>query len=343
MLPSVSIVIPAYNARDVLPICLDALFGQAEHPDHTEIIVVDDASTDDTVALAEARIPEAERCGYRLTVLRQATNAGPAAARNLGAEDASGDVVLFTDSDCEPLPHWLGEMLRPFADPNVSAVKGAYLTRQPEMAARFAQAEFEERYRMLERAEEVDVVFSYSAAFRRAVFRELNGFDTRFPVADNEDTDLSWRLVQARHKIAFNPKAHLYHRHPPSFRTYLRKKISRGYWRLVVYRKFPEKAVKDSYTPQGLKLQILLAGLMWASVVVGLFAPALWVLGAGLAIVFLLTTLPFVRALLGRDPALALLAPLLLFGRATAIGFGVLKAVPRVVSRDPLSDSAKPT
>ncbi len=341
MVRSVSIVVPAYNATDVLPILIDALLAQTHIPEAAEIIIVDDASKDDTVALAESRIAEAGERGFKMRVLRQEQNAGPAAARNRGAFEATGEVVIFTDSDCEPLPHWLGEMLKPLEDPSVSAVKGAYLSKQPELGARFAQAEFEERYRMLTAAESVDVVFSYSAAFRTQVFRDLEGFDSRFPVADNEDTDLSWRLSEAGHRIVFNPQAELYHRHPASMATYLRKKISRGYWRMIVYRRFPEKAVKDSYTPQGLKIQILLTFLFLSSAVLSLVFPGLWPVTGALLVIFLLTTLPFASAVFSRDPMLAILSPALLFGRAFALGYGILKSIPSALFKDPLKEAEK--
>lgn len=340
---SVSIVVPAYNATEVLPICIDALFAQAQKPEVAEIIILDDASTDNTAEIAEARVADAKAHGYQMRVLRQPVNAGPAAARNRGGFEATGDVVIFTDSDCAPLPHWLGEMLKPFDDPSVSAVKGAYLSRQPEMGARFAQAEFEERYRMLEASESVDVVFSYSAAFLRSVFVELGGFDSRFPVADNEDTELSWRLVEAGHRIVFNPNAELFHRHPPSLRTYFKKKISRGYWRMIVYRRYPDKAVKDSYTPQGLKVQILLSFLMIVSLMLSLVFPALWTVTGVLAVIFVLTTLPFALAIIRKDPVLAVLSPLLLLGRALSLGFGVLSSLPRAFSKDPFAKVEKTT
>lgn len=333
---SVSVVMPAYNAAAFIKVGLQSLLDQTFRPALYEVIVVDDCSTDTTAQVIADFVDHAAKAGVTLTLLRQPQNGGPAKARNRGAEVAQGDIVIFTDSDCELTPDWLHHMLAPFADPQIAAVKGAYLTRQKDLGARFAQIEFEERYRMLEAAQTVDVVFSYSAAFRRPVFAALNGFDTRFPVADNEDTDLSWRLIEAGHKAAFAPMAKLYHRHPASLWTYYRKKISRGYWRVIVYRRFPEKAVKDSYTPQSLKLQILLAYLIVAALVLGLVVPGLWMLAGVLALVFLASTLPFVAGSWASDPLVATLSPALLFGRALALGCGILKAIPRVLSRDPL-------
>lgn len=335
MIRSVTVVIPAFRATATLPAGLESLLRQTCKPELFEIVVVDDASPDATPDIAEAFAPQAEAMGITLRVIRLPRNGGPARARNEGAREARGEVIIFTDSDCELTPKWLEEMLKGFDNPDVAAVKGAYLTRQKSLGARFAQAEFEERYRMLEQAEEVDVVFSYSAAFRRDVFLALDGFDTRFPVADNEDTDLSWRLVEAGHKAVFRPQAKLYHRHPPTLYQYYKKKISRGYWRVVVYRRFPEKAVKDSYTPQSLKLQIALAFL---AVLLLVLSPAIGMTLFWISILaFLLTTVSFIRLTLPSDPLIAVLSPVLLFGRALALGTGILMAIPRAARADPLA------
>ncbi len=335
MIESVTVVIPAYKATATLPTGLLSLLDQTCKPQLYEIVVVDDASPDNTPDVAESFVPQAKERGIELRVIRLPQNGGPARARNEGAREAKGEVIIFTDSDCELTPRWLEEMLNGFDDPDVSAVKGAYLTRQKSLGARFAQAEFEERYRMLEQAAQVDVVFSYSAAFRRDVFLGLDGFDTRFPVADNEDTDLSWRLVEAGHKAVFRPEAKLYHRHPPTLYQYYRKKISRGYWRVIVYRRFPEKAVKDSYTPQSLKLQIALAFL---AVLMLVLSPLIGTTLFWLCILaFAITTVSFVRLTLKTDPLIAVLSPVLLFGRALALGTGILMAIPRAARADPLA------
>ena len=337
MIQSVTVVMPAFRAVATLNTALQSLLDQTDRPEFYEIIVVDDASPDETAAMAEAFIPKAAQCNIDMKVHRLDLNGGPARARNTGAKEARGEVIIFTDSDCELTPTWLREMLLGFDNPKIAAVKGAYLSRQTELGARFAQAEFEERYALLRKADHVDVVFSYSAAFRRDVFAELNGFDTRFPVADNEDTDLSWRLTEAGHKAVFRPEAKLFHRHPSSLYQYYRKKISRGYWRMVVYRRFPGKAVKDSYTPQSLKLQILLAYLSLSALLLTPFISGIMVLFWVCIVTFFLSTLPFALNTLRKDPLIGLLSPLLLLGRAFAIGAGVLMALPRIVRTDPFA------
>lgn len=335
--PAATVVIPAYRAAGLIETGLRSLLAQHGVPQGFEVVVVDDASDDATVARVEALAGEAAAAGVRLRVLRQPRNRGPAAARNRGVEAAAGDVVLFTDADCEAAPDWVAEMLRPFADATVAAVKGAYRTRQTALAARFAQAEFDERYRRLARRATVDVVFTYAAAFRRDVFRACGGFDTGFPVADNEDTDLSYRIVAAGHRAVFNPKAIVYHRHPDTLARYLKKKVSRGYWRMLVYRRFPDKAVADSYTPQTLKLQILLGLAAPAATATALVAAAAWPLAGVVWVAALLTTLPAAWPLVGRDTVLAAASPGLQLARSLALGIGSLSALAAMLVGDPLA------
>jgi len=317
MAPQVSVVVPVFNSENTVKRCLEALFSQSFPERLYEVIVVDDGSNDSTPSVVKA---------FPVKYIRQ-ENAGPASARNRGAQAARGEIILFTDADCVPRRDWIGEMTRPFEmDPEVAAVKGAYVTEQQSIAARFAQIEFEERFKLLSRAETIDMVDTYSAGFRRDVFLAAGGFDTSFPAANNEDTELSYRLSKEGRKMVFNPRAVVCHLgHPDSVPAYARLKFWRGYWRMAVYRRFPEKALKDRYTPQSLKFEILALCLL----VVGALAfpvfpgPGLLMAGLSLTVFFILAT-PFAVSAAAKDPAVGLLSPLLLLVRAAAIGAGAL-------------------
>lgn len=103
-LPRISVVIPTFNGGELLRRCLVAL--RAEQPPVHEIIVVDDASTDDSAVIAE---------GLGARVIRRTENAGPAAARNDGALVSTGEVISVR-SDTELRPggvRRLGEYPRP--------------------------------------------------------------------------------------------------------------------------------------------------------------------------------------------------------------------------------------
>ncbi|MGQ9555058.1 MAG: glycosyltransferase [Anaerolineae bacterium] len=308
---TVSVVIPAYNAANSLPACLAALLRQTVAPN--EVIVVDDGSADDTASVAS-------QWGVRVVSQK---HSGPAAARNLGVANCFGNIVLFTDADCEPTVDWLAQMLSPFSDRAVAGVKGAYRTHQRQIVARLAQCEFEERYQLLARSPTIDFVDSYSAAFRTSLLRAVGGFDPAFPEANNEDVDLSYRLARQGHKLVFNPRAIVYHRHKAAWLPYLRLKAKRGYWRMLVYRRYPGKALSDSYTPQLLKLQVLLAfASLGAAALAILWPPMFWLPLATVALL-LLTSLPYTRLVWRLDRAITPWAPVFVVARALAFAVGV--------------------
>jgi GT2 family glycosyltransferase len=321
------VIIPAFNAAATLPHCLPALEEQTIARDHYEIILIDDGSTDRTAEIAGR---------FRLQY-RYQENQGPAAARNHGVElaaelaaDQTDSLIFFTDADCVPDPDWLEQMAAPFADnPEVAAVKGAYRTEQQSVIARFSQLEFEERFELLARQDSIDMVDTYSAGFRMAVFRGLGGFDRRFPVANNEDTELSYRMAAQGLRMVFTPRAVVRHlNHPDSVPRYFRLKYSRGFWRMMVYRMFPNKMVRDSYTPQSLKLQIIGLFLMTVSLILLFLVPKTGFLClAGSLLFFLGQTVAFTRSAFQQDRLVGLLSPLLLALRAAAIGSGALRAV----------------
>jgi lipopolysaccharide/colanic/teichoic acid biosynthesis glycosyltransferase/GT2 family glycosyltransferase len=317
--PSISVIIPAYNAAETLPGCLAALRAQTLPPAAFEVLVVDDGSTDATVALAQA-------AGVQV---HPAAHAGPAAARNLGAQFAVGDLLAFTDADCEPAPDWLARLTRPFDDPAVVGVKGTYRTRQQGLVARFVQQEYQDKYdRMLSR-EWIDFIDTYSAAYRRAVFIKNKGFETAFPTASVEDQELSFRLSEKGYRLKFAPDAIVYHRHDRSVAEYVRRKFWIGYWKAYLLRWHPEKALGDSHTPLAQRAQIVLLALASALGVLGLLWPPVgWtgLLGAG---AFAASAVPLLAKIARRDPLVLWVAPLLLLVRAAALGAGLAAGAAR--------------
>jgi len=306
-----SVIIPVYNAEAIIARTLEALLAQ-ECGEPFEVITVDDGSTDYTAEILAK---------YPIKLLRK-SNGGPASARNLGVKNASGEIILFLDSDCVPEPGWLQAMTAPFRQPEIAGVKGRYITRQKSLTARFVQLEFAERYRMLEKLPFIDFVDSYSAAFRKTAFFQVGGFDESFPKADNEDVDLSYKLANAGFKMVYRPEAVVEHTHPSTLKKYVKVKFGRGYWRMAVYKSHPHKAVKDSYTPQTLKMQIALSALWWLGL--------LWAIMGGnghfvalVTILFLFSVLPFMVKAFNQDTIAAVLSPVMLFVRASCFCAGI--------------------
>jgi glycosyltransferase involved in cell wall biosynthesis len=327
----ISVIVPAYNAATTLHSCLESLSHQSVSRENYEIIVVDDGSTDATSDIAKR---------FDVNYVFQ-PNQGPATARNNGARMAQGEFILFTDSDCLPEHNWIEEMVRSFVDPEVVAVKGAYRTRQRELAARFAQAEFEDRYDLLEKSSSIDMIDTYSAAFRKNVFLQVGGFHQSFPVADNEDTELSYRLAAAGYKLVFSPKARVYHVHPNTLMKYLGLKLRRGYWRMVVYSRYPSKAVKDSYTPAVIKIQTLLMGLSLVLILFSWLKPALLYLSLLSWAVIILFSMPFSSKTFQKDKAVGVIAPGVVLLRSFAFAVGSGLGIIRCLVSHPLKTSDK--
>ena len=310
-----SIIIPTFNGARRIEGCIDALLRQSPER-QVEIIVVNDGSTDETASVVR-RI-------FGVRLINQA-NAGPAAARNRGAREAGNTIILFTDDDCVPTEGWIDAMLAPFKDPEVVGVKGAYRTRQSRLIARFVQIEYEDRYRLMAKLPDIDFIDTYSGGFRRDRFLAMGGYDTAFPVACAEDIELSYRMSACGCKMKFAPEAMVYHTHPDNLSRYLRKKYKFAFWRMLAVRKNPVKGVRDSHTPQIMKLQLLLPPALMTAAMFDLrmqprFSASLLVVAA-----FLLSTLPFVARALQKDLLIGLLSPLLLATRACAQCLGTMR------------------
>jgi glycosyltransferase involved in cell wall biosynthesis len=310
---SVSIIIPTFNGATRIGNCLDALLQQAPGRD-VEILVVNDGSTDNTADVV-AR--------YSSVRLITQANAGPAAARNRGALEARGTIILFTDDDCVPMREWLAAMIKPFNDPNVVGVKGVYRTHQRRLVARFVQIEYEDKYRLMSDVSCIDFIDTYSAGFRRDRFLEMNGYDTSFPLACAEDVELSYRMSARDWTMKFVPAAIVYHTHPDRLWWYLHKKYKFALWRVLALRKNPSKTLKDSHTPQLMKMQLLFAPLLLSAILGDVVAHPKVPASLLVCVAFLVSTLPFAWRTIQKDPIVGLLSPVLLAVRACAQLIGV--------------------
>jgi cellulose synthase/poly-beta-1,6-N-acetylglucosamine synthase-like glycosyltransferase len=310
----VSVIVPAYNAAATVGACLQALASQSLPGRSYEVIVMDDGSSDMTreiVGLYDVRLIEQP-------------HKGPAAARNRGVMEANGEIVLFTDADCEPTKNWISEMVAPFELLEVVGVKGAYRTRQRGIIPRFVQCEYEERYERMAKRRRIDFIDTYSAGYRREVFLREKGFDVRYPSASVEDQEFSFRLAERGYKMVFNPRAVVYHQHPETLAAYFGRKFNIGYWKLMVLERHPRKSVGDAHTPQSLKVQmgvvVLLIPVVALALLSGLMLPAFVVVFS-----FLVSVLPFTVKALLRDPLVGVVSPPLLFVRSVALILGLMK------------------
>lgn len=316
-----SIIVPAYNAAGTLADCLAALTAQHGLPAETEIILVDDGSTDATAAVAES---------FAVRVVRQ-PHRGAAAARNAGVAAARGEVILFTDADCRPSPGWATALMAPFSAPAVAGAQGRLASDQPELVARLVQAEYEEKEGRMARRDRVTFIDTASAAYRANVLRASGGF--REDLGAVEDTELAFRLAAAGQLLVMAPDAVVYHQHPDTVTAYARRKWRFGQWGAVAYGLYPQRVVDDTRTPGTMRLQLALAPLLILALLPALAGISPWWPAALLLAAFWSTVLPFALRVARRDPAVALAAGPLFLVRALCVGTGVAFGLVQLVLR----------
>jgi glycosyltransferase involved in cell wall biosynthesis len=314
----ISIVIPVYNVEKTIGECLSSLIDQTRKPD--EIIVVDDGSKDLTKEIASK---------FKNVIFLEKEHKGPASARNFGAKKAKGEILLFTDSDCTLDKNWVSEMVKPFEDKETVGVQGRYETKQKGMIARFVQLEIEDRYERMKKFGNIDFIGSYSAGYRKRTFLESGGFDESFPIASGEDPELSFKLAKSGNKMVFNEKAIVYHNHVDSLPAYLKQKFWRAYWRVLLYRKHPRKIKSESYTPQSLKLKIILSYLFVLGILFSLFIPSVFYISLLFLLLLIILTLPLSYKIFRKDRKLGLISPFLLILRTFVFSVGLIIGVLR--------------
>ena len=187
----ISVIVPVYNAEKYLTACLDSILSQTYQD--FELILVDDCSTDNSVALLEELLEQ--RKDVRLRLVKKERNQGAAAARNTGLDMASGRYIAFLDADDVWLPHRLEAGLRFMEEKKAGFVFSAY--------------EFgDEQARGTGKIVHVPEKLTYRKALSRTVvFTTTTLFDTtlvpkellRMPTVPSEDTATWWQILRNGH------------------------------------------------------------------------------------------------------------------------------------------------
>ena len=205
MKKTLSVVIPTHNREELLREVLQALSRQTYPLESFEVVVVVDGSDDGTMEmLSSIEVP------YKLSSIWQ-KQSGVARARNIGAEHAVGELILFLDDDVIPDPTLLYEHVRCHCDNDNSVVIGrvspAVKAKRPGWS-KWEEQLLERHFKTLaEKRKEVVGRHLYSGNFSvtRKHFLRVGGFDETMTRA--EDVDLGLRLEQIGLRFRFNPKA----------------------------------------------------------------------------------------------------------------------------------------
>lgn len=305
----VSVVVPTYRRDPLLERCLAALVAQDFDPSAYEILIVDDAGSEDTHRLvqrwaesttalqftaelpADAAYHEAggpaispSRSLFQNTLLKVENlpairylavdqhHHGPSIARNLGWRAAEGQIIAFTDDDCLPQPDWLKQGL--LALDGMDGVSGQVIVPLPE-----SPTDYELNTRGLERS----LFVTANCFYRKTALEQAGGFDERFRIAWREDTDLYFTLLEQGCRMGRAPAAVVIHPVRPAPWGVSLGQQRKNLYNALLYKKHPRhyRRVIQAWPPLLYYLilaatAVALAGLLLHSPVMGWAGLAAW-------------------------------------------------------------------
>lgn len=247
-LPFVSLIIPTFNRSQVLKKSLELFLKQDYPKNKTEIVIIDDGSSDDTkkaVDYFKKHLPKKLRLKYLFQ-----KNQGPATARNLGIKNCRGSIVIIVNDDILPVKDFISQHVKfhsLFPKKNF-AVLGLTIWAPSIKVTSFM--------RWLETR---GPLFSYNKikgikanwrhgwtcniSYKKDFLLLYGLFDEDFPFAAWEDIELAYRLYQRGMRLRYNKKAIGYHYHPTTLKSSIRKMRNQGISAVILGKKIKEKSV----------------------------------------------------------------------------------------------------
>jgi glycosyltransferase involved in cell wall biosynthesis len=209
-LPMVSVVVPIYNGEVDLPALINCLSLQTYPKDKVEYLLVDNNSSDRTLTLLKEA---ATNSPITIRPLSENQIQSSYAARNTGIRAATGEIIAFTDADCQPQPQWLELLIQPFVNPDVVLVAGE-ITALPGNTLLEQYAELQETLSQKHTLAHSFCAYGQTAnlAIRRLALEKGGLF--RPYLTTGGDADICWRILQQNiGRIEFAPQAIVQHHH----------------------------------------------------------------------------------------------------------------------------------
>lgn len=268
--PLVSVIIPVRNRPTEIKSCLESL-ARLDYPENRlEILVVDDASSDNTLEIINT---------FPVRVIPLSSHRQASHCRNLAASMASGEILAFIDSDCLAEPQWLQELVPSFRDPDIVAV-GGFVDGYHDESSLDCYEKVKSSLNLgswPRRSKKNDPFFylpSCNLLVRREQFMGISGFKEKLSVG--EDVDLCWRLRKQGHEIEYQPKGKIYHKHRNRLDAFCKRRFDYGTSEPMLHREHGEK-IKRLYLPP-------LTVLFWSCMVLSLLASSASIFVSGIVI-----------------------------------------------------------
>jgi len=219
-----SIIIPTYERNKQLESCIRSIIDLKYPKDRFEVIVVNDGGEEPVRPVLS---PYFEKLDLRLLIQE---NAGPASARNLGAESANGEYFAFLDDDCAPDPNWLGRLAVRASQSRGNAVGGLTvnsLIKNPYSSVSQMIVDYLYGYYNLN-WKNAKFLTSNNLVVPEAGFDSVGGFDTSMPLAGGEDREFCSRWIAQGFPMTFAPEAVVYHYHDLNMLSFWRQHFNYG-------------------------------------------------------------------------------------------------------------------
>lgn len=205
-----SIIVPLYNVEKYLDECLSSIFNQGLDDDEFEVLLIDDGSTDSSLALANKWA-----ANYNNIKVFHQENQGQAVARNLGIEQSTGIYIMFVDSDDYLFPQKLANILHLIDNEGLDSVIFNIRVEQQNGLSYISKIPFVEHNRIYSGEEVVLKYFVFGSIcrgiFARSIFEDNNL--RFFSGITHEDSELSFRLYPLLNRIVFIEDEVYYYRY----------------------------------------------------------------------------------------------------------------------------------
>ena len=205
----VSLYIPCYNADKFIDEALRGVKLQTYPVD--EIIVVDDGSTDDTVAKASR---------YNVRIIRHGENKGLAAARNTAVTNAKNEFVASLDADCVPSADWLERLMKNCTGEKIAGVGGKLIERHASTLADRWRAVYMRQHWGNSWSDGPRFLFGSNNVFRKDALLKAGIYNVMYR-SNFEDCDISLRLKEKGYRLIYEPRAVAEHLRTDTLRSVL--------------------------------------------------------------------------------------------------------------------------
>ncbi len=258
--PNVSIIVPSHNRAQQLERCLRALCALDYPAACLEILVVDDASNDETSTMLQRLMQECEAEGRTLRVVRHTSQQGVAKSRNTGAQAAQYDLLAYIDSDCVASSGWLTELVPAFQQADVAAVGGMIRAHERQsMLGRYEDKRSSLFMGVRPQQVSIEGPLMYlptaNLLVRKEMWQQLGGFA---PLTFGEDVDFCRRLLATKARVLYLPQGIVYHDYRTKLWSFLKIRASYASAEAALLRLHPEERRILHLPPE----QAIFAGLM---------------------------------------------------------------------------------